>query len=634
MSRNQNAETDPASARGSKAMRNTGSPSNANSSRWAWIFFVVLVGALILFGDQALESPQTISYSDFKQHLAQGAITEIVVDDVEIRGTIDTTGVEGEPIEGQSPPTEPFAFRTVRIEDPELVAALDESGVPYSGRVRSPWVEFLTAWLLPLGFMALVFFWLFRGAARRAGGQMMGFGKSRARLVPEEGTGIAFGDVAGCDEAKDELQQLVEFLRNPGRFTALGGRIPKGVLLLGPPGTGKTLLARAVAGEAGVPFFSLSGSDFVEMFVGVGAARVRDLFEQAKAAAPCIVFVDEVDAIGRQRGISMGVVNDEREQTLNQLLAEMDGFENNAGVILLAATNRPEVLDKALLRPGRFDRQVVLDSPDLAGRTAILRVHVRGKPLATDTDLEHIARLTPGMSGADLANIVNEAALIAADRGADAIEQADLLSAVEKVIAGPERRSRRLEPEEKRRVAYHEAGHALVAARVAHADPVQKITIVPRGRAALGYTMQLPDQERYLQTADELSDRLAITMGGRAAEQLVFPDVSTGARDDLRIATDIARRMVCLFGMNEQIGLAHCARPTEGAYLPGDGSMSLDCSEDTARQVDEEVRKALDQALDRARSILDSERELLDTIASELLERETLDRSRFEQLVG
>ncbi len=427
---------------------------------------------------------------------------------------------------------------------------------------------------------------------------------------------------------------MVAFLKNPAHFTVLGARIPKGVLLLGPPGTGKTLLARAIAGEAGVPFYSLSGSDFVEMFVGVGAARVRDLFEQAKSRAPCIVFVDEIDAIGRQRGVSMGVVNDEREQTLNQLLAEMDGFENNSGVILLAATNRPEVLDKALLRPGRFDRQVVLDAPDLPGRKAILAVHLRGKPVAADLDLERVARVTPGMAGADLANVVNEAALLAADRGVDRIAERDLLEAVERVVAGPERRSRRLDEADKRRVAYHETGHALVAARVEHSDPVQKITIVPRGRAALGYTLQLPASERHLRTRNELIDRLSVLLAGRAAEELVLGDVSTGAQDDLRVATNIAAQMVSLFGMSERLGLAHWARPPEGAYLGGDGSFVRDCSEETSREIDEEVRAMLDTARDRARALLEAERELVERIATELLDKETIDRARFEELAG
>ncbi len=604
-------------------------------SGWMWLMLAVLV--LLWLGGEVARDVRTIAYSEFKEHLARGEVTEVRVAETEIVGEL---ALEPAPDDANEPaePTEPapreVAFRTVRIEDPDLVDALEEAGVPYAGVPTSAFGELLLTWLLPFGLMLALLVWFFRGAAKRAGGQMMGFGKSRAKLVPEEGTGVTFDDVAGCEEAKHELGQMVEFLKNPGRFTALGGRIPKGVLLLGPPGTGKTLLARAIAGEAGVPFFSLSGSDFVEMFVGVGAARVRDLFEQAKAKAPCIVFIDEIDAIGRQRGVSMGVVNDEREQTLNQLLAEMDGFENNSGVILLAATNRPEILDRALLRPGRFDRQVVLDAPDVVGREAILRVHVRGKPLEEDVDLRRVARVTPGMAGADLANVVNEAALLAAERRAEKIAEQDLHEAVEKVVAGPERRSRRLEPDEKRRVAFHESGHALVAARVQHAEPVQKITIVPRGHAALGYTMQLAEQEHYLRTRDELLDRIAVLMGGRAAEELVFEDVSTGAHDDLRTATNIVRQMVCMFGMSERIGLAHCARPAEGSFLAGDGAMTRDCSEETSREIDEEVRSILGAGRDRARSILESERELLERLAGELLERETLDRAAFERIVG
>ena len=626
----------------------------AGLRRWGWLWLALAL--LLIFSSRDLlpGAVRTIPYSEFKSHLAQGQVAEALVGATEITGKLELppepaatpapapaaapepAPAARSPASGEAASAAPaeVAFRTERIEDPDLVKELEQHAVAYAAAPTSPFGQLFFTWILPLAIPLVLFLWLFRGAAKRAGGQLTGFGRSRAKLVPEEGTGVTFADVAGCEEAKQELGQMVEFLRNPGRFTALGGRIPKGVLLLGPPGTGKTLLARAIAGEARVPFFSLSGSEFVEMFVGVGAARVRDLFEQAKSRAPCIVFIDEIDAIGRQRGVSMGVVNDEREQTLNQLLSEMDGFENNSGVILLAATNRPEILDKALLRPGRFDRQVVLDAPDLVGRQAILAVHVRGKPLADDVDLSRIARVTPGMSGADLANVVNEAALLAADRNASTIAAADLLEAVEKVVAGPERRSRRLEPDEKRRVAYHESGHALVASRVEHGEPVQKVTIVPRGRAALGYTMQLPEQEHYLRTRAELRDRLTVLLGGRAAEELIFVDVSTGGEDDLRTATDLARRMVCLFGMSERIGLAHCARPAEGAYLGNEGSMVRDCSEETARAIDEEVRSLLDTAAAQARAILEDERELLQRIASELIERETLDRARFERLVA
>ncbi len=457
----------------------------------------------------------------------------------------------------------PFQFRTERVEpDTQLVDQLEAAKVTFSG-VRPSFIsQLLYAWALPIGVMVVLWIFLSRGL-RTAGQSVMSFGKSRARLVADRDTGVTFDDVAGCDEAKYELQEVVDFLKNPNRYIALGARIPKGVLLVGLPGTGKTLLSRAVAGEAKVPFFSLSGSDFVEMFVGVGAARVRDLFEQAQRQAPCIIFIDELDAIGRERGVHLGPVNDEREQTLNQLLVEMDGFQANVGVILLAATNRPEVLDKALLRPGRFDRQVVIDAPDMVGREAILKVHCRGKPLADGVDLRKIAQGTPGFSGADLANAVNEAALLAARRMSRAITQKDLEEAIEKVVAGPERKSRRLDEQGKRRVAYHEVGHALVAAYSKHADPVHKISIVPRGRAALGYTLQLPTDDQFLLTRAELLDRMKGLLGGRASEEVVFSEVSTGAENDLEHATTLARRMVCLYGMGESVGLVHCAAPID-----------------------------------------------------------------------
>jgi cell division protease FtsH len=462
----------------------------------------------------------------------------------------------------------------------------------------------------------------------------LSIGKNKARIVVDKNTGVTFDDVAGCDEAKFELQEVVDFLKNPDRYKALGAKIPKGVLLVGPPGTGKTLLARAVAGEANVKFYSLSGSDFVEMFVGVGAARVRDLFQQAKASAPCIVFIDELDAIGRQRGVHVGAVNDEREQTLNQLLVEMDGFEANAGVILLAATNRPEVLDRALLRPGRFDRQVIVDAPDVDGREAILRVHSKGKPLDPNVNLRRIAQATPGFSGADLANTMNEAALLAARRKGSKITQADLDEAIEKVVAGPERKSRRLNDKEKRRVAYHEVGHALVAAYSEGADPVHKISIVPRGRAALGYTMQLPMEEQFLATRGELFDKIRGLLGGRAAEDIVFHEVSTGAENDLERATGIARQMVCLYGMNEVIGLSHVGQ-RQTAYLANpDGQFQTDSSDATAREIDEEVKKILDRLYGETTRLLSEHRASLDRIAEELLKRETISGDEFYQMLG
>jgi len=586
----------------------------------------------------------TIPYSEFKEFLQRGEVVECVVKTDTIEGQIQpkVTAMSVEaastnaPAPARTPPTpgKKFFFRTVRVEDPKLVEDLQAVHVQFHGVRPSFMSQFLLAWILPIAIMIML--WSFIG--RRigsAGESILSFGKSRARLVPEKETGVTFSDVAGCDEAKYELEEVVDFLKSPERYKTIGANIPRGVLLVGPPGTGKTLLAKAVAGEARVPFFSLSGSDFVEMFVGVGAARVRDLFQQAKAKSPCIVFIDELDAIGRQRGVHVGAVNDEREQTLNQLLVELDGFAPNAGVIVLAATNRPDVLDRALLRPGRFDRQVVVDAPDIDGREAILRVHIRGKPLAKDVDLHRIAQSTPGFSGADLANAVNEAALLAARRHAIEISQKDLEDAVEKVVAGPERKSRRLREEEKRRVAYHEVGHALVAAYSEHADPVHKISIIPRGRAALGYTMQLPADDQFLLTRSELLDRIRGMLGGRAAEEVVFQEVTTGAENDLDRATAVARQMVCLFGMSEAVGLARCVQRQGPMFLPGaEGAFQRDCSEQTAQQIDSEVKRILDTAYNEAKGILFVHRDQLERVAAELLKCETLDGDTFNQLIG
>ncbi len=527
-----------------------------------------------------------------------------------------------------------FLFRTIRVEDPKLVDELVAHHVKFVGTRPSILSTFLFAWILPLLFFAGIYYFLTRRMGSM-GQTVMSIGKSKAKLVGDKDTGVSFSDVAGCDEAKYELQEVVDFLKNPSRYEALGAKIPKGILLVGPPGTGKTLLARAVAGEARVPFFSISGSDFVEMFVGVGAARVRDLFEQAKKNAPCIIFIDEIDAIGGQRSVHVGLVNDEREQTLNQLLSEMDGFQANVGVLILGATNRPDVLDRALLRPGRFDRQVVVDSPDIDGREAILKVHSRDKRIGADVNLRRIAQSTAGFSGADLANALNEAALLAARRGGSSINQKDLEDAVEKVVAGPERKSRRLDPEQKRRVAFHEVGHALVAAYSEHADPVHKISVVPRGRAALGYTLQLPIEEQFLMTRAELVDRIKGMLGGRAAEEEAFEEISTGAENDLDHATALARQMVCMYGMSERVGLMHVAGRQDG-YLPAaPGTPSQrDCSEETARLIDAEVQKLLDDAHQSARSILREHRDQLDLVANELLKRETLDGAAFNALIG
>ena len=549
-----------------------------------------------------------------------------------------TTAPEKKPKDGEQKKeeekveTEPFQFRTVRVEDPELVGQLEAAHVKFEG-VRPGFLStFLWSWLVPIGLMFLL--WMF--LMRRLGGasqSVLSFAKNKAKLVADNDTGVTFDDVAGCDEAKVELEEVVDFLKRPARYESLGAKIPTGVLLLGPPGTGKTLLARAVAGEAKVPFFSLSGSDFVEMFVGVGAARVRDLFGQAKEHAPCIIFIDELDAIGRQRGVHVGAVNDEREQTLNQLLVEMDGFSGTVGVIILAATNRPDVLDRALMRPGRFDRQVIVDSPDMDGREAILKVHARDKRLAADVDLRKVAHGTPGFSGADLSNALNEAALLAARHGRDRIGQRDLEEAIEKVVAGPERKSRRMNDEERRCVAYHEVGHALVAAYCEHSDPLHKISIIPRGRAALGYAMHMPAEDRFLMSQAELLDRIRALLGGRAAEEVVFGEVTTGAENDLDKATGLAQQMVCLFGMSDSVGLTHIGRQ-QASFLPDGSTFQRDCSPETSREVDQEIKEVLDGAYADAKRILSEHRDEIEAVSGELLTRESISGERFLDLIG
>jgi len=611
------------------------SPRDPNSGGWqpqlktSLIFYLLFMAGMLWLWQEAAHqlNTHTIPYSEFKTLLAEKKVTELTVYPNDITGKTSTADLAG----STSKP-HPTFFRTVRVDDPDLVKELQTAGVVYTGVQTGTMSQLIWAWLIPIA--AAFFVW--RLLARKMGnlGQgLMAFGASKARLVPETGSSVTFDDVAGCDEAKFELQEVVGFLKDPLRYKILGATIPKGILLIGPPGTGKTLLARAVAGEAKVPFFLISGSDFVEMFVGVGAARVRDLFQKAKASAPCIVFIDELDAVGRQRGVHMGAVNDEREQTLNQLLVGLDGFEPNAGVIVLAATNRPEVLDRALLRPGRFDRQVLVDAPDVEGRFAILKLHAREKALAAEDDLRRIALHTPGFSGADLANLLNEAALLAARRRATQITQRDLEEAVEKVVAGPERKSRRLSDDEKRRVAYHEVGHALVAVHSQYADPVHKISIVPRGHAALGYTMQIPGHDRYLMNQTALLDRIKGQLGGRAAEEVIFDDVSTGAENDLQHATALARQMVTMFGMNDVIGLAQCARREAAFDGSGQGAFQRDCSEQTAREVDQEVKKILAEAYVEAKEILEAHRDQLEHVTAKLLEQETLDEREFQQLL-
>jgi cell division protease FtsH len=615
---------------------------------WIWYFLMTL---LVLWAWQELGNQveyRTIPYSEFRTYLAQGAVAEALVKQNEIDGQIvpkPDHQAKGKPGESPTPvPTveakqtpaaeaKPFFFRTERIEDPGLVNELQAAGVKFGAARPGVISQFLLAWVLPIAVMVI----LWNLLARRMSGpgqSLFAIGKSRARLVADPDTGVTFDDVAGCDEAKFELQEVVNFLKNPKQYEEVGARIPKGVLLIGPPGTGKTLLARAVAGEAHVPFFLISGSDFVEMFVGVGAARVRDLFQQAKGHAPCIIFIDELDAIGRQRGVHVGSVNDEREQTLNALLVEMDGFEPNIGVLLLAATNRPEVLDRALLRPGRFDRQVIVDAPDLSGREAILKVHSKNKHLAPDVDMHRIAAATAGFSGADLANVLNEAALLAARHQAVVISHQDLEDAIEKVIAGPERKSRRLNEEDKRRVAYHEMGHALVAAHTLHADAVHKISIVPRGRAALGYTLQLPTEDQFLLTRSELVDRIRGLLGGRAAEEIVLGEVSTGAQNDLERATAIGRQMVAMYGMSDRVGLGSCALRQPAFLNSSESQIQRDCSEETAREIDQEVRKLLDESYDDAKEVLSAHRDELELLTTELIKHEAMDGKTFYSLIG
>ncbi|MBC7231132.1 MAG: ATP-dependent zinc metalloprotease FtsH [Actinobacteria bacterium] len=485
--------------------------------------------------------------------------------------------------------------------------------------------------LLPFILVIVLFFFLFQ-QMQGGGSKVMSFGKSRAKVMTKEQTKVTFKDVAGVDEAVEELREIRDFLANPAKFQALGAKIPKGVLLYGPPGSGKTLLARAVAGEAGVPFFSISGSDFVEMFVGVGASRVRDLFEQAKASAPAIIFMDEIDAVGRHRGAGLGGGHDEREQTLNQLLVEMDGFDMKTGVILIAATNRPDILDPALLRPGRFDRQIVVDRPDLKGRIDILKVHTRDKPLAEDVDLEVLARRTPGFTGADLANLVNEAALLSARHGKKKLDMEEMEEAIDRVVAGPERRTRLISDKEKEIIAYHETGHALVAHELPNADPVHKISIIPRGQA-LGYTLTLPTEDKYLVTKSELVDELAMLLGGRVAEEMVFGELTTGDQNDIEKATKLARKMVCEFGMSERLGPLTLGQKQGEVFLGRDLYTHQDYSDQIAYEIDKEVRRLVDEAYARAEDILKRNRERLDTIARTLIERETLEKEELLALL-
>jgi cell division protease FtsH len=523
-----------------------------------------------------------------------------------------------------------ITYWTAQLNDDDLLDKLDESGVKYKGEIedkQSSIVTFLLEWILPFAFIYLIMGLLFRRVSKNSG--MMGVGKSNAKVYVEKETGVTFADVAGQDEAKESLTEIVDFLHNPGKYSRIGAKLPKGALLVGPPGTGKTLLAKAVAGEAKVPFFSLSGSDFVEMFVGVGASRVRDLFKQAQASAPCIIFIDEIDAIGKSRDSKYGGGNDEREQTLNQLLSEMDGFDTSKGLFILAATNRPEVLDKALLRPGRFDRRIIVDKPDLKGRYEVLKVHSRNVSMDETVDLNAIALATSGAVGSDLANMINEAAINAVKNGRNAISQADLLESVEVVIAGKEKKDRILGSVEKKTVAYHEVGHALITALEKNSEPVQKITIVPRTMGSLGYVMQVPEEEKYLMTKDELITRIVTLLGGRASEELVFDSVTTGASNDMEKATRLARNMITQYGMSDKFGLMSLEE-VENQYLSG--SARLNCSDATAAQVDEEVKILLKKCYEKAKELLSANREALDKIAEYLYEKETITGKEFMEI--
>ncbi|MCA6108707.1 ATP-dependent zinc metalloprotease FtsH [Bradyrhizobium cenepequi] len=569
----------------------------------------------------------TIPYSEYQQLLREGKIESVGISDRTLQGTLK------EPLPGGQK-----QFITTRV-DPEVAQQLEKYNVRFTGQIESTFLRDLLSWVMPV----LLFFGLWWFIARRAaeggglGGGLMAIGKSKAKIYVEADTGVNFGDVAGVDEAKDELREVVDFLKNPTDYGRLGGRMPKGVLLVGPPGTGKTLLAKAVAGEAKVPFFSISGSEFVEMFVGVGAARVRDLFQQAHQKAPAIIFIDELDALGRARGIGpFAGGHDEKEQTLNQLLVELDGFDSRSGLVILAATNRPEILDPALLRAGRFDRQVLVDRPDKKGRTDILKVHIKKVKLESGVDPEAVAALTPGFTGADLANLVNEAALLATRRGGEAVTMSDFNNAIERMVAGLEKRNRLLNPKEREIVAYHEMGHALVALSLPGVDPVHKVSIIPRGVGALGYTIQRPIEDRFLMTKEELENKMAVLLGGRVAELIVFDHLSTGAADDLRRVTDIARSMVTRYGMSEKLGsIAYDREP--GNFLAGANrpypTPERDYAEETAAVVDHEVRAIVERVFERTQGILNARRAILDRAAKKLLEKETLEQSDLEALV-
>ena len=580
------------------------------------LIIIVMIWMFDFYGEKNAK-PSEISYSSFLQHVQQDEIKQVTIVDNVISGKLK---------DGKD-------FSTVAPNDSKLVEKLESKNVDIKAELppQPPWWMSILSSLLPMLIIVGLWF-MFMNQGGAGGGKVMNFGKSRARRYDEEKLQVKFKDVAGVEEAKQELEEVVEFLKHPQKYNELGAKIPKGVLLYGPPGTGKTLLAKAVAGEAGVPFFSISGSDFVEMFVGVGASRVRDLFDQAKKNAPCIVFIDEIDAVGRQRGAGLGGGHDEREQTLNQMLVEMDGFSANEGIIMIAATNRPDILDPALLRPGRFDRQIVVDRPDIKGRTAILGVHIKGKPIGDDVNLDVIAQRTPGFTGADLSNLVNEAALLTARKDKKVINMPEMEEAAERVIMGPERKSRVISDKEKRLTAYHEGGHTIVGMLLEHTDPVHKVTIIPRGRAG-GYTLSLPKEDKYYATRSEMLDELKVLLGGRVAEALVLKEISSGASNDLQRATQLARQMICEYGMSENIGPVTFGHRQDQVFLGRDIARDKDYSEEVAAKIDKEVRSFMEDAYAATEKLLSDNIDKLHVIAKALMEKETLEEEEINQLV-
>lgn len=582
-----------------------------------YLLIIIVAIWMIDYYSASTVSKTDITYSAFMKHVQQDEVKQVTIVDNVISGKLK----DGKDFSTVAP-SDDSLIPTLRARDIEIKAELPP---------QPPWWTTILSSLLPMLLIVGIWFMLMQ-QSQGGGGRVMNFGKSRARRYDEDNIKITFKDVAGADEAKQELEEVVEFLKHPKKYNDLGAKIPKGVLLYGPPGTGKTLLAKAVAGEAGVPFFSISGSDFVEMFVGVGASRVRDLFEQAKKSAPCIVFIDEIDAVGRQRGAGLGGGHDEREQTLNQLLVEMDGFGANEGIIMIAATNRPDILDPALLRPGRFDRQIVVDRPDIKGRQEILKVHVKGKPISPEVELGVIARRTPGFTGADLSNLVNEAALMAARKNKNKIDMPEMEEAAERVIMGPERRSRVISDKEKRLTAYHEGGHTLVGMLLDNTDPVHKVTIIPRGRAG-GYTLSLPKEDRYYATRSEMLDELKVLLGGRVAEALVLKEISSGASNDLQRATSLARQMICEYGMSPELGPMTFGHRQDQVFLGRDIGRDKDYSEEVAAKIDKEIRKFIDEAYQKTESLLNENMDRLHLIADALIERETLEGEEIDQLM-